>query len=72
MVAADQAHADLVTFTKLRSEKAVQLATLTAQQADAIRRSLTAGIGIPEIRRITGLSRSRIYEIRDASSQTAQ
>lgn len=63
---ANQAHADLVTLTQLRAEKAAQLATLTAQQADAIRRSLAAGIGIPEIRRITGLSRSRVYEIRDA------
>lgn len=67
---ANQAHTDLVTLTQLRAEKAAQLATLTAQQADAIRRSLAAGIGIPEIRRITGLSRSRVYEIRDAGSSS--
>lgn len=64
-------HADLVALTQQRTEKAAQLATLTAQQADAIRRSLAAGIGIPEIRRITGLSRSRIYEIRDAGQGIA-
>ncbi len=35
------------------------------EQADSIRTALTAGVSVVEIAALTGLSRARIYQIRD-------
>lgn len=59
------AHAELVAATIKRAQNSNWLALSIVEQADAIRVAFAAGIAPHEIARVTGMSRTRIYEIRD-------
>lgn len=59
------AHRGLVESTDHRAKAEIKADAYRKEQADAIRLALATGIAVPEIRRVTGLSRARIYEIRD-------
>jgi hypothetical protein len=51
--------------TRRRQQVDADSADAMREQADAIRDALAAGIGVAELVRITGLTRARIYQIRD-------
>lgn len=55
----------LAELEQQRVEAEQQIARIDADRRTAILNALTEGIGPTELTRLTGLSRARIYQIRD-------
>lgn len=51
--------------TQLRRTADAAAAAARAAQADAIRAALAAGVRVVDVVRVTGLSRERVYQVRD-------
>lgn len=56
---------DVDRATKARRRADTDAAEAMERQADAIRAAISAGVAITELVRVTGLSRERLYQIRD-------
>ncbi len=62
---ADTAKAALVRVTARRIDAEKQAAVITRAQAIGIRLALRSGVSTADVMAVTGLSRARIYQIRD-------
>jgi hypothetical protein len=61
------ARAKVAKATAVRQAIAVKAAAALAVQVEAVEQALAAGIGVTELARVTGLSISRIHQIRLAA-----
>lgn len=59
---------DVERATRARQRVDQNADELMARQHDAIRRAIAVGTSIPELVRVTGLTRQRLYQIRDLTS----